>query len=304
METPSVPPNLWHECKARIGSLIDGKYRLVELLGAGTTGAVYRARNEWVARECAVKVFHYEGQHKESLLQRFIREAQACNRIQKDGRTHPHVVDVLDVGRDRESGRFFLVQELLKGRTLEAWLDGLPGRRLTLPDAVSVLGPVIDAMAFAHEAGIVHRDLKPENIFLLDGAQGELPHAKVLDFGIAQLADARMTRDSELMGTPEYMAPESFFGAKNVDARADVWALAMILYEMVYGALAFYRATDSMFQVMQRIALEDPPSLVDKGLLRPAVWAVLRRALSREAADRYPNARALQEALDEVLTTL
>ncbi|MBI5511402.1 MAG: serine/threonine protein kinase [Deltaproteobacteria bacterium] len=303
MESPSVPPDLWHECKARVGKTIDGKYKLVELLGAGTTGAVYRARNEWVARECAVKVFHYEGQHKDSLLQRFIREAQACNRIKKDGRTHPHVVDALDVGRDRETERFFLVQELLQGRTLEAYLDQQPGRRMSVPDAVSVLGPVIDAIACAHEAGIVHRDLKPENVFLVDGPQGELPSAKVLDFGIAQLADARMTRDSELMGTPEYMAPESFFGAKDVDARADVWALAMILYEMVHGASAFYSATDNMFQVMQRISTSEPPSLVEKGLMRPAVWSVLRRALQREAADRYATARALQEALDEVLTT-
>ena len=287
--------------ESRIGKVIDGKYRLDGLLGYGATGAVYRALNTWVGRDCAVKLFHYEGDGKDALLQRFIREAQAANRVKKDGRAHPNVVDAVDVGRDPGTGNFFVVQELLHGETLEAYLNALPTRRLEVGEAAGILVPIIDAMAWAHAAGIVHRDLKPANIFLVDQGERQLPLPKVLDFGIAQLADARMTAASELMGTPEYMSPESFQGASGVDARADVWALGVMLYELVAGTTPFPLRAGGPFAVMRAIATEDPPSLIDQGLMRPGPWAVVRRALCRDPAGRYATARELLDALDEVL---
>ncbi len=290
--------------RTRIGSVIDGRYKLDALLGFGATGAVYRATNTWVGRDCAVKVFHYEGENKEALLQRFIREAQAANRVRKDGRPHPNVVDAVDVGRDPASNHFFVVQELLTGKTLADLIDESPGRRMTIFDAASLLIPVIDAIACAHEAGIVHRDLKPANVFLVDMGPHQAPLPKVLDFGIAQLADARMTSASELMGTPEYMSPESFQGACTVDARTDVWALGVMLYELIAGVPPWPATGTNPFSVMRAIASTDPPSLVDLGLLRPGPWAIIRRALARDVSQRYATARELLEALDEILVAV
>jgi serine/threonine protein kinase len=289
-------------CAARVGSLIDGKYRLDSLLGAGATGAVYRATNVWAGRECAVKVFHYEGENREMALQRFVREAQIANRVRLGGKIHPNVVDCVDVGRDRDSGRFFTVQEFLRGETLDAYLDQIPGHRVSAVEAFALLMPVIDAVACAHEAGVVHRDLKPENIFLVEG-DGR-PVAKVLDFGTAQLSDARLTGSSDIMGTPAYMSPESFMNARNVDARTDVWALGVILYEMIAGKAPFGIGAQTLYGIMVEIASKEPESLAASGLVRAGAWAVIKRCLERDLATRYADARVLQVALDEVFTAV
>ncbi len=283
-------------CRARVGSVVDGKYRLDEFIGAGTSGAVYRATNTWVGREVAVKLFHYEGASADNAMQRFVREAQAANRVRKDGRPHPHVVDALDVGRDGPTGLLFSVQEFLRGETLESHLRALPEQRMAAGEAVMLMLPVIDAIACAHEAGVVHRDLKPENIFLV--RQGGDLTPKVLDFGIAQLSDARMTSSHELMGTPLYMAPEAFFGASRVDARADVWALGVILFQMVAGAPPFNAADENPMSLISVLATQDPPSLADAGLMNYAAWHVLEKCFARDPALRYANARAFKDALD------
>jgi serine/threonine-protein kinase len=290
---------LLRACRERVGNIVDGKYRLEEFIGAGTTGAVYRATNTWAGREVAVKLFHYEGDKADSAMQRFVREAQATNRVRKDGRPHPNVVDAIDVGRDGPTGLLFLVQEFLRGLTLDAYLDTLPEHRMEAPEAVVLLLPVVDAIACAHEAGVVHRDLKPENIFLVtDGDVPLLP--KVLDFGIAQLHDARMTSSHELMGTPLYMAPESFFGASRVDARADVWALGVILFQMIAGRPPFKTEDSNPMTLISILATQDPPSLAAEGRMHPQAWSVLARCFQRHPPDRYPNARALEEALTAV----
>jgi len=289
-------------CAARVGSLIDGKYRLDSILGAGATGAVYRATNVWAGRECAVKVFHYEGENREMALQRFVREAQIANRVRLGGKIHPNVVDCLDVGRDRDSGRFFTVQEFLRGETLDSYLDQIPGHRVSAVEAFALLMPVIDAVACGHEAGVVHRDLKPENIFMVEG-DGR-PVAKVLDFGTAQLSDARLTGSSDIMGTPAYMSPESFMNARNVDARTDVWALGVILYEMIAGKAPFGIGAQTLYGIMVEIASKEPESLAASGLVRAGAWAVIKRCIERDLAVRYADARVLQVALDEVFTAV
>ncbi|MFO0610381.1 MAG: serine/threonine-protein kinase [Polyangiales bacterium] len=290
---------LLRTCRERVGNVVDGKYRLEEFIGAGTTGAVYRAVNTWAGREVAVKLFHYEGDKADTAMQRFVREAQAANRVRKEGRPHPNVVDALDVGRDGPSGLLFLVQEFLRGVTLDAYLDALPEHRVAAADAVFLLLPIVDAIACAHEAGVVHRDLKPENIFLVTNGDDD-PIPKVLDFGIAQLNDARMTSSHELMGTPLYMAPESFFGASHVDARADVWALGVILFEMIAGRAPFNTDDGNPMTLISILATQDPPSLAAEGLMRPNAWAVLARCFARHPGDRYPHARALKDALEAV----
>ncbi|MEZ4406790.1 MAG: serine/threonine-protein kinase [Polyangiales bacterium] len=297
---PGATERLRQSCERRVGSKIDGKYSLDALLGFGTTGAVYRATNTWSGREVAVKVFHYQGDRQEVALQRFVREAQASNRVRKDGRVHPNVVDSIDVGRDADAS-FYTVQEYLRGETLLDHLDRLPHRRMPLSDVAALL-PIVDAMACAHEAGVVHRDLKPENIFLAEGPEGMIP--KVLDFGIAQLADARLTSSHDLMGTPAYMAPEAFLDAREVDARADVWGLGVIFYEAISGKVPFGSEADTLIAVMREIATREPPSLQESGLMGPSTWAILRRCLERDPARRYPDARALQAALLDVFPTV
>ncbi len=296
MSSPAYD-KLVRTCKARVGSVVDGKYRLEEFIGAGTSGAVYRAVNTWVGREVAVKLFHYDGASADNAMQRFVREAQAANRVRKDGSPHPNVVDALDVGRDGPTGLLFSVQEFLRGETLEAYLRKLPDHRLSAGAAVVLLLPVIDAIACAHEAGVVHRDLKPENIFLVYKGN-EDPMPKVLDFGIAQLSDARMTSSHELMGTPLYMAPEAFFGASKVDARADVWALGVILFQMIAGQPPFNAADGNPMSLISILATQDPPSLAAAGLMNQASWHVLERCFARNPADRFANARAFKDALD------
>ena len=302
MIKPNDTTQLASLCAGRVGSLIDGKYRLDAFLGAGATGAVYRATNVWAGRECAVKVFHYEGENRELALQRFMREAQIANRVRVGNKVHPNVVDCLDVGRDRDSGRFFTVQEFLHGETLDAFLERAPEHRVPAVEAFALLMPVIDAVACAHEAGVVHRDLKPENIFLADGSPRPVP--KVLDFGTAQLADARLTGSADIMGTPAYMSPESFMNARSVDARTDVWALGVVLYEMIAGKPPFGVGALTLYSIMVEIASKEPPSLEAAGLMRPGAWAVLRRCIDRDLAVRFADARALQVALDEVFTSV
>ena len=282
--------------RRRIGTVIDGKYRLDDLLGVGTTGAVFRAQNQWAGRPCAVKLFHYQGPNEQDVLRRFLREAQAIHRVRRNNRLHPNVVDALDVGRDRDTGTYFVVQELLRGETLATYLSRIPGHRLSAPNAVRVLRPVIDAVACAHEGSVVHRDLKPENILLTRGEGGIVP--KVLDFGIAQLGEERVTPVTEFMGTPVYMPPEAFGGAGYVDARADVWALGVMLYEVLSGANPFMAPGASPMACMELVLQRTPPSLAAQGLVSPPLWGVLRRALTRAPARRFSDARELLVALD------
>lgn len=291
---------LLRACQDRIGCMIDGKYRLEELMGVGSAGAVYRATNTWVGREYALKLFHPGPSQTDHALQRFIREAQVSNRIRKNGRPHPNVVDALDVGRDPNSGLFFSVQEFLVGETLESRMEKLPEHRMEVGEAVHLILPVVDALAAAHEVGVVHRDLKPDNIYLLHTEMGDVP--KILDFGIAQLRDDRMTASHELMGTPLYMAPEAFFGASKVDARADVWAVGVILYQLIAGELPFPDAANniSLGALIAMVATAEIRSLAERGLMSANAWRVLDHCLRRDPATRYAHAGELRAGLHDV----
>ena len=282
-------------CEQRLGAMIEGKYQLQELIGYGAAGAVYRAHNRWAGRACALKLFHYEGADEQSLLRRFVREAQAANRVLRDGRPHPNVVDALDVGRDRESGQFFIVQELLEGVTLAQFLQTQPDRRVTVEAALEIVLPILDAIGAAHAAGIIHRDLKPENIFL--AREGEAVVPKVLDFGIAMLQDDRMTPTSEILGTPQYMAPEAFRGVGQVDGRADLWAVAVVLYEMLAGTSPFASPTGHPVDALRRILSVVPGSLASAGICPHPTWCVLRRAMMKDPERRTATAREFSDAL-------
>src|SRR5215472_14127243 len=200
---------------AEVGDLLAGKYTLEARLGAGAMGEVWRATQADVGRAVAIKILRGEHAADSGLVTRFLREARAANLVR-----HVNVVDVYDVGQD-DAGTPFLVQELLEGQDLGAYLTSR-GHGLPLDEAMQIVMPIVEAIAFAHGRGVVHRDIKPENVFLSRGAGAVVP--KLLDFGISHVdgeGAARMTATGVALGTPAYMSPEQIKSARNVDARSD-----------------------------------------------------------------------------------
>jgi len=270
--------------------VIGGRYRVVRRLGRGGMGDVFEAENLWTKRRVALKTMRPEHADNDELTRRFQREAQAASQL-----SHPHVVDVLDMGEDAATGALFIVQELLVGHDLRAHLDA--AGRQPLRDVLAWALPVMDALAAAHALGVVHRDLKPDNIFLAETPRGAVP--KLIDFGIARHHDADgvgRTRTGLLLGTPAYMAPEQAVGDTNLDARADVWALGVVVYEALSGQRPHAAATTGA--MLAKVIYEDPRPLdaVAPDLPADLVTAVMG-ALHRDPALRYPTMRAFEEAL-------
>ena len=267
----------------RIGQLYIGKYKLDKHLGSGAMGDVYRAENVMLGRIVAIKMLRPEHANNKEVVERFLREGQAANRVR-----HPNVVDMIDVGAD-ERGAPYIVQEFLEGEDLAHYIEGRGGK-LDAMEAIDIMLPVIEAIEFAHARGVVHRDLKPENIFLALEGTRKVP--KLLDFGISQVRtgdSVRMTATGLMMGTPAYMSPEQIVrGAREADAQTDVWALGVILFEALGGALPFMAETASALFV--DIATKDAPSLHELDpALPPQLVKVVARCLRRERADRYPT---------------
>lgn len=272
-----------------IGEVLAERYRITRLLGSGGMGAVYRAEHVHMRKAVALKVLHREMTVMSEVVARFEREAVAAARIE-----HPNVAAALDFGR-LEDGAFYLVLEFIEGRSLSAALDTegpFPPLR-----AVHIARQVAEALAAAHDAGVVHRDLKPDNIMLLE-RDGDPDFAKVLDFGIAKLrteeADGQkaLTQIGSVFGTPEYMSPEQAKG-EPVDARSDLYALGMILYEMLAGQTAF--ASGELIAVLAKHMTEPPPPLPSHvpGALRDLILRLLRK----EPAARVQTARELASLL-------
>ncbi|MFW5739417.1 MAG: serine/threonine-protein kinase [Myxococcota bacterium] len=280
--------------QSRVGELLVGKYRLDMLLGSGGVGDVYRAQNTLMGRTVAIKLLKPEHATDENVVMRFLREARAANLAR-----HPNVVDVLDVGRD-DDGIPFIVQEFLEGVDLGEQLKRAQG---PLPPrmVLDLMIPVVQAVGLAHARGVVHRDLKPENVFLAQLGGKTVP--KLLDFGISfvkpQPGDIRMTKTGMTVGTPAYMSPEQLEGTTGVDARTDVWALGVILYEALAGRLPFEGETSAL--MFAQIAWVDPLPLREVAPRVPAALEqVVSRCLQRKIANRYPTAAELARDLVHV----
>ncbi|MFO0561578.1 MAG: protein kinase [Polyangiales bacterium] len=273
----------------REGETLVGKYRLDKRLGAGGMGDVYRAENTAIGRRVAIKILRQELLDQPQVVQRFLREARAANKVR-----HPNVVDVLDVGEDRD-GAPFIVQELLEGQDLAQHFEDFGGR-ISPRSGVAIMLPVIDAVAAAHRAGVVHRDLKPENVFLAQIERQIVP--KVLDFGISRVSDdkheQRLTSTNMAMGTPLYMAPEAIKGLRFTDARSDVWSLGVMLYEMLAGALPF--VADNQMSLFLAITTEDPAPIAPS-VMPPELAKIVLRCLEKDPARRYVDASELGAAL-------
>jgi serine/threonine-protein kinase len=273
------------------GEVLAGKYRVEGVLGAGGMGVVVVATHIVLKDRVAIKFLLEEFVHQESLVARFLREAQAAVRIKS-----PHVARVTDVGT-LETGAPYMVMEFLEGEDL----GGMLSREGTLRTevAVDLALQVCEALAAAHVAGVVHRDIKPGNLFMAQGPD-HLPVIKVLDFGVSKLTDAStagsLTATHVAIGSPLYMSPEQMRSAKDVDARTDLWSLGVVMFEMLTGAAPFN--AESMPQLIALVLEADAPSM---RLLCPdlpeELDAIVARCLTKDRDKRFADAGELASAL-------
>jgi len=266
-----------------VGSVIGGRFRVEQILGAGGMGVVVAATHLELGHRVAIKLLRDEMAQSPVIVERFLREAKAVVGLRTE-----HVCRVTDTGR-LDTGAPYIVMEMLEGVDLQRTIARSP---LPLTTAVEYVLQACVALAEAHAAGIIHRDLKPANLFVtrrLDGG----PLVKVLDFGIAKAfaeTGAHLTHQSA-MGTPGYMSPEQIQSARDVDARTDIWALGVTLYQLLSTRLPFggTNATDIAISVAT-----DPPQPLD---VPPALHAVIWKCLEKRPADRYANLGELMVAL-------
>ena len=276
-----------------VGSIVDRRYRLKREIARGGAGAVFEADHLYTTRPVAIKLLIAEQVETTESRQRLLLEARALTVAR-----HPGIVLGLDAG-ETEDGTPYLVMELLEGRTLEGILA--VRRNIGVADAVYIGLQLCDALATAHEHDILHRDIKPSNVFISRTEAGR-EVAKVFDFGIARLPNQnqKITQQGALLGTPEYMAPEQLLAQDVIDARCDIYALGISLYEALAGTVPF---EGNFGEVLLKVCTQPMPSLVERC---PHVPIELERAISvalaRDPADRYATMREFAEALSRVPT--
>ncbi len=267
-----------------------GRFRLVRALGAGGMGEVYEAVQENLGKRVAVKVLHPHLANQALLVARFKREAESAARL-----GHENIVQVIDFGVD-DDGTAFLVMEFLTGQPLSLALarDG----RLPMPRIAFIAAQVLAALSSAHAAGIIHRDLKPDNIFLTSVAE-VADIVKLLDFGIAKVAEdvatSKLTSTGAVLGTPQYMSPEQARG-RVVDARSDLYALGVVIYEALTGRLPFVAEN---YNALMFAILEDTPQPLAslRSDLDPEFVRVVERAMAKRPEDRFESADAMRASL-------
>jgi eukaryotic-like serine/threonine-protein kinase len=281
-----------------VDSVVAGRYRIIKLLGEGGMGSVYLAEHVAIEKKLALKVLHPEYATKGDIVTRFQQEAISASRIK-----HPNVLEIFDFGQ-LENGAFYLAMEFLEGNDLA---DEITQNRTLEPvRGLRIAFQICRALAAAHASGVVHRDMKPENVFLQRTADGE-EIVKIVDFGIAQLrtneeaaagaSKRRLTRTGMIFGTPEYMSPEQA-GGRHADARADVYAVGIILYEMFTGAVPF--TGETFLGVLAKHLNDAPPAMsavFPELQISPELQAVIARALEKDPNARYASMSEFSQAL-------
>ncbi|MEM8609400.1 MAG: serine/threonine-protein kinase [Myxococcota bacterium] len=273
---------------ALIGATLDGRYRVEALLGEGGMGLVYRVTHVQLQKTLAIKVLRSENIREDEVLARFRREAQSASNIGNE-----HIVDIHDFGTMPDGSTYF-VMECLEGVDLIDAIDKV--QRLPEARAVHIARQICVALGAAHRAGIVHRDLKPENVFLTTRRNDE-DFVKILDFGIAKVANRphRLTRDGEVLGTPHYMSPEQCSGDE-VDHRTDIYALGVLLYEMVTGHVP--HDADSMMAILTKQMYEDPVAPRTRvSSISPELERIILCSLEKRPEQRYGTMEAMEEDL-------
>jgi eukaryotic-like serine/threonine-protein kinase len=272
-----------------VGETIGERYEIEELVGHGGMSSVYKARDSLLERHVALKILHEQYSADEDFVERFKREARSVAQLQ-----HPNIVTVID--RGQENGRQFIVFEYIDGENLKEHV--VRKGRLDVREALEIALEVARGLAFAHDQGLVHRDVKPQNILLNGDGR-----AKVTDFGIARSVDVDgMTQTGTVLGTSNYIAPEQASGQR-VDAHSDVYALGVVLYELLAGELPF--PGESFVAVAMKHMHEPAPNLLDvRGDVPLRVAGAVDRALEKDPEQRFPTMDAFADELEACLAEL
>lgn len=276
-------------------TVISGSYRVVRTIGRGGMGEVYEVRHLRTKAALALKILLPDKSLSPQLFQRFKREAEITSNL-----NHPNIVRVFDFD-SMPDGRPFLVMELLNGRELTRLLD--PASPLPWSDVAAIVKQIAQGLSAAHEHGVVHRDLKPGNIFMMTMPGGDRELVKLLDFGISKVRGgaSHLTGTDTVMGTPNYMSPEQASGrTEDADGRADQFALAAIIYEMLSGHMAF--PGETAVSVLYRVVHQHPPALRSWAPTLPVpAEHVVTRALSKHPDQRFPTIEAFARAFDDAI---
>jgi eukaryotic-like serine/threonine-protein kinase len=275
------------------GQVIDGKYRITRLLGTGGMGAVYEGENVRIRRKVAIKMLHLSVSTQADVVKRFEREAQASALVGSE-----HICEVLDLGVLADGTRY-MVMEYLDGETLSGRIKR--HGRLLPHQAIPLLLQILEALGAAHAAGIIHRDLKPDNVFILPQRSGMKDFIKILDFGVSKFAqtggeEMNVTRAGAVVGTPYYMSPEQAKGSSAIDARTDVYAIGVLLYQATTGQVPYQAETfnELLFKIVLEVA---PPPQVYVPDIDPEFAGIIMRAMAREPEQRYQSCAEFASAL-------
>jgi serine/threonine-protein kinase len=263
-----------------------GRYQILERVGKGGMGVLYRGFDPVLDREVAIKLMHADfSEDTEQMRPRFYREARAAAKL-----NHRNIVTIFEFAE--ESNIPYIVMEFLKGTSLGARMNAQPP--LTLDDKLNVVAQLCDGLSYAHEQGVVHRDVKPDNVFILEDGS-----VKLLDFGIAKLTTSTLTRQGDVLGSASYMSPEQVGGSESVDGRADVFSTGVVLYELLTGKKPF--EGDSPTAVIVKI-LKDDPNPIDGAAtgLPPEVIGAVMKALAKDPANRFQSADAMGRELQNI----
>ena len=278
----------------KIGDVIDGRYKLLELLGNGAMGEVYKAEHCLMRKLVAIKILHPEMCTNPEIVERFRREAQAAAIIE-----HPNVCRVMDFSC-MSNGAFYLVMEYIKGESLSHYIKRL--KVIPAKACILITKQILEALGCAHDNGIVHRDVKPENIQLI-GSPGEECFLKLLDFGISRNTHdvQRLTQAGYVYGTPQYLSPEQALGSLDVDHRCDLYSVGIMMFEMLTGKVPF--EAPNYMDLLNLHRLQPAPHLrdVDPGLAwMDQLDAIIQKLLAKDRNDRYQSAYEVIDALDHV----